>query len=96
MTKIIYEIDTQDLVDELKNYDYVKIEFYSDGTYAIMNSNACEYSKNRINVQVFERYDFRDCDYNVQDYKSWLKSEWMGGIKVENNKFKGRLYVKWL
>lgn len=96
MEKIIYEINTQDLVDELEDYDYVKIEFYSDGSYEIMNSNAYGYSNNRIEIQEFERYDFRDCDYNVQDYKEWLKSEWIGGIKVENEKFKGRLYVKWL
>lgn len=37
MIKLIYEIDTQDLIDELEDSEYVKIELYSDETYEIMD-----------------------------------------------------------
>lgn len=94
MIKLIYEIDTQDLIDELEDMKYVKIELYSDESYEIMNSNAYGYSENRINIQYFEIYDYEDCNCNIDEFKEWLNDCWIGGIEVENEKFEGKIYLK--
>lgn len=96
MQDITYTIKVNDLIEALKEHEYVKIEFYKDGDFTIMDENACGYPDESIHTEPFDLYDFKDCNSDVNEYTDWLEDVWFKGLEVsEYNEFQNTRYVNY-
>lgn len=96
MTKIIYEINVQDLVDELKEEGSVKIEFYEGNDYMIFSKYAFGFPDLVKHIEYFELCGFEECE-NIEDYRNWLKGCWYDGVEIyKNDNYQGKIYVNWI
>lgn len=76
---ITYNINVNDLIRVLKEYEYVKIKFYKNGGFAIVSETACGYpDEEAICVEKYDLCDFVNCNSSVDKYANWLES-WCGG-----------------
>lgn len=91
---ITYNINVNDLIEALKEYEYVKIEFYKDGDFTIMSEVAPGYPNEAIHTENYDLYDFEDCNSNIDEYTNWLESVWFNGLDVERyDEFTNTVYV---
>ncbi len=106
MTKITYEINTQDLVDELKEDESVKIEFYDNGehkiefyddaNYMIFAKYAFGFPNSVKHIEYFELSDFEECK-DIEEYKDWLNGCFYDGVEIyKNNNYQGKIYIKFI
>lgn len=96
MTKIIYEINVQDLVDELKEEGSVKIEFYEDNDYMIFSKYAFGFPLSVKHIEYFELSDFEECK-DIEEYKDWLNGCFYDGVEIyKNNNYQGKIYIKFI
>lgn len=95
---ITYNIRVNDLIEALKEYEYVKIEFYKDGDYIIMSEAAFGYPVDAIHTEHYYLNDFEECNNNIKDYADWLESSWFDDVDVYNkyDKFRATIHVNWL
>lgn len=80
---ITYNINVNDLIEALKEYEYAKIEFYKDGDFTIMSEAAPGYPNEAIHTENYDLYDFEGCNSNIDEYSNWLESAWINGLDVE-------------
>lgn len=93
---ITYEINIEDLVNELKEHEHVKIEFYKDGDFIIMDEVAPGYPNETIHTEHMEFYDFEECE-DIEEYKDWLNGCFYDGVEIyKNDNYQGKIYVKWI
>ena len=106
MEKITYEINTQDLVDELKEEESVKIEFYDNGehkiefyndaNYMIFAKYAFGFPLSVKHIEYFELSDFEECK-DIEEYKDWLNGCFYDGVEIyKNNNYQGKIYIKFI
>lgn len=94
---ITYNIDVKDLIDVFKEHDCAKIEFYSDGTYAIMSWHDYDCPEEAICTEEYYLTDFEECGGNVKDYVDWLEDLWGDGVNVyEHGEFLATIHINWL
>lgn len=92
--KITYTINVNDLIEALKEYEYVKIEFYKDGDFTIMSETSAGYPNEAIHIEPYDLYDFEDCNSNIDEYTNWLESVWFNGLDIERyEEFENAVYV---
>lgn len=107
MKKNIYEINTQDLVDELKEEESVKIEFYyddrepkiefyDDANFMIFAKYAFGFPNSVKHIEYFELSDFEECK-DIEEYKDWLNGCFYDGVEIyKNNNYQGKIYIKFI
>lgn len=96
MEKITYEINTQDLVDELKEEESVKIEFYDDANYRTFAKYAFGFPNSVKHIEYFELSDFEECK-DIEEYKDWLNGCFYDGVEIyKNNNYQGKIYIKFI
>lgn len=91
-----YNIKVNDLIEALKEYEYVKIEFYKDGDFTIMSEAAFGYPNEAILAENYSIYDFKDCNNNAEWFTNWLEGQWIGGLPAYVNDELQNIHVNWL
>lgn len=77
---ITYNIKVNDLIEALKEYEHVKIEFYKNGDFTIISEAAPGYPNEAIHTENYSIYDFKDCNNSAEWFTNWLESSWLGGL----------------
>ena len=98
MQDITYTINVNDLIEALKEYEYVKIEFYKDGDFTIMDENACGYPDKTAHIEHFCRADLEECGKDINVYTDWLGVSWMCGVEVYDGVYECayNIHVNWV
>lgn len=95
---ITYNIKVNDLIKAIKEYEYVKIEFYKDGNFAIMSEEANPgYSDEAIDIKSFSIDDFKYCDSNIELFTTLLKSPWFDSFDAyKYDDLEPTTHVNWI
>lgn len=74
MGKIVYDISVNSLIEALEEYECVKIEFYENGDFAIMDEAAPNsFLEDSAFTEYFYLYDFEGCNGDIGEYIDWLE-----------------------
>lgn len=94
---ITYNIKVNDLIEALKEYEWVKIEFYKDGNFTIMSETATGRPDEAIHTEKCSIYDLEYCDNNVKWFTDMLEKTWVDGFDTyKHNGFQATIYVNWV
>lgn len=74
MKKITYTINVKDIVAKFDECKYVKVEFYADGNFDILDDDAYGYPEELTYILHFQRADFEECDNNIDTFYTWVAS----------------------
>lgn len=93
---ITYDIDVKDLIDVFEEHGCAKIEFYGDGTYAIMSWHDYDCPDEAVHTEEYYLTDFEECGGNIKDYVEWLEDLCNDVDVYEHGEFLATIHINWL